>query len=155
MNEWIERVQTNPSLRSVPMDGYNFASFSNKKPSVPCHAVDTPKSETNIVIIGDMKKRRAKDFTDEEKGHIFDLLRELLKTQSFFRESVNGIAFVDGFLCDSHIIQSFRLTRRRINNDAFMWDGEQSQVMNVQKEGGNVFACDVGICPRSARLESF
>lgn len=140
MNEWIERVKTNPSLRSVPMDGHNQVTFSNRKPDVPCHAFKTPKSESNIVIIGDMKKRRAdvkkEDFTDEEKGHIFDFLQELLQTQPF-RESVNGIAFADGFLCDSHLIQFFRLIRRR-TNDAFTWDGEQSHVMHVQDEGGNV-----------------
>lgn len=90
-------------------------------------------------MIGDMKKRRSagrEDFTDEEKGHIFDCLQELLQTQPF-RESVHGVAFVDGFLCDSHIIQFFRLTRHK-RDEGFVWSGQESQAMEIQKEGGVV-----------------
>jgi len=83
-NEWIERVQTNPSLRSVLMDGHKQVTKSSRKLDVPCHAISTPKSESNIVMIGILKKRRVdQDFTDEEKGQIFGLLQELLQAQSF------------------------------------------------------------------------
>lgn len=138
INEWIERVQkaerNNPKLRSLPKDTHALASYLNRKPDVAFYRASRPQTAENIVLVGEMKCRQERqEFSDEDKGQLLDFLFDLLVVQPC-REGENGVSFALGFLCDSHVIQFFRLSQNKGCNPHLQ--REESEVLFVRGIGG-------------------
>jgi tRNA A-37 threonylcarbamoyl transferase component Bud32 len=116
---------------STCVDGSDTVAYGTRKPDIVHYLQGQANNWFYITAIGDNKKsHKNDDFTEEEKGHILDLMQSLLREQ-VFRTGLTG------YLMDGRIIQFFHLICKREKGAVFsVTKFEESPVMLLNAMGG-------------------
>jgi hypothetical protein len=94
-------------LKNIPIDCHTTPTVGTRKPDIVHYRAHQTQCTFNIIALGDVKGRRNQAlFTDDEKGHILDMVHELALHQPFR----TTFPF---YLTDSMYIQFFFVTFAR------------------------------------------